>query len=78
MREAVRFIATRSTGTEATLVARVAGGLVSIARAVERALRGVKGANRPAETKSSALAACRCVTEDISGASLQDRWSLCR
>jgi hypothetical protein len=78
MREAVRFIATRSTGNEATLVARVAGGLVSIARAIGRALPGDKGANRAAKPKSSALAACRCVTEDISGASLQDRWSLCR
>jgi hypothetical protein len=78
MREAVRFIATRSTGNESTLVARVAGGLASIARAVERALRGGKGANCPAEPKSSALRARRCVTEDINAASLQDRWSLCR
>ena len=78
MREAVRFIATRSAGFNATLAARLAGGLAAIGRAIERAWRGGTAASRPAEPNRSALAGCRRVAEEINGASLQDRWSMCR
>jgi hypothetical protein len=75
MREAVRFIATRSTGSDATLAARLGRRLVAMRRQVARVWRGHTAARCPAEPNGVRHPAFQCLAEEITGASLQDRWS---
>ena len=76
MREAVRFIASHSTDFDPTFAARLGRRLVSMGRFVTRAWRGATAAPCRAQLTGVRHPACRCMPEEITGASLQDRWSI--